>query len=388
MRIALLNITAGGMSGGYKKYLSRIIPGLLSHSKVSKLLVSLPKGLSLSVTDIKNEKLQWLFCEKKNPSSDRKMKKCITDFNPDVVFIPTGRGCSIKGVPLVTMIRNMEPLVFSPSGLPWKEYVLNKARYLAAKEVAKKSDFVIAPSLFVKKFLREKWQIIEERIGVVYHGVQREESAEVIRPKGIPSGWDSKFIFTAGSVRPARGLEDVITAMRNLHNNPSLKGLVIGGEVIETMIKYWKKLKTMIKSANIDGRVILLGKLSEAEMSWCYRNCALFVMTSRVEACPNIALEALANGCLNIAAFNEPLPEIFAGNCVYYGPGNAGELTTAIEDVISWDTARKERCAQKAKIRALSFSWESTIEKTVLQLERAIDSCFERNKRNNKNLHW
>ena len=37
------------------------------------------------------------------------------------------------------------------------------------------------------------------------------------------------------------------------------------------------------------------GKLSEAEMDWCYSNCSLFVMTSRVESFGLTGVEALSH---------------------------------------------------------------------------------------------
>jgi hypothetical protein len=42
MRLAVVNLTGGGFSGGYKKYLENMLPRLAEHSEVEALLCASP----------------------------------------------------------------------------------------------------------------------------------------------------------------------------------------------------------------------------------------------------------------------------------------------------------------------------------------------------------
>ena len=48
MRIAVINITAGGMSGGYRKYLRNVIPRMANHEDVESILCASPESIGIS----------------------------------------------------------------------------------------------------------------------------------------------------------------------------------------------------------------------------------------------------------------------------------------------------------------------------------------------------
>jgi hypothetical protein len=47
MRIAIINITGGGMSGGYKKYLRNVIPRMTIHPDIEAILCASPKSINV-----------------------------------------------------------------------------------------------------------------------------------------------------------------------------------------------------------------------------------------------------------------------------------------------------------------------------------------------------
>ncbi len=84
------------------------------------------------------------------------------------------------------------------------------------KRAVKRADRVIALSRFVSDFLVTHWGISNEKIGLVYHGIDAKGDGDGSRPHIIPKNWRGLFIFTAGSIRPARGLEDLLMAIKHL----------------------------------------------------------------------------------------------------------------------------------------------------------------------------
>jgi len=373
MRIALLNITSGGISRGYQKYLMEIIPRIANHKKVNGLLVGLPDTVNFPKGQKKFHLIKWLEMKPMKWSISGihyESEKKIKSFAPDIVFIPTARFWRINGIPTINMIQNMEPFVPIPNN-PYGEKFINWARYKIAYNSALRANRVIAISKFVREFMINKWGIEPEKIGLVYHGIKIFDHGIFNKPPALPDIWKGKFVFTTGSIRPARGLEDILYAMKYLKNLPQISGLVIAGGVSPRMQNYWKKLQKWIEMNNLSSKVCWVGILSKEEMAWCYKNCLLFIMASRVEACPNIALEAMSHGCICISTTAPPMTEIFNHAAIYYQPKDSKSLADLIRTVLNWDFQQYKQISEKAKKRVVKFSWDVCAEKTVAELVKA-----------------
>jgi len=140
------------------------------------------------------------------------------------------------------------------------------------------------------------------------------------------------------------------------------------------MISYQNKLKKWIQAHNFSLKIFWASSLNEKEMGWCYRNCKIFVMTSRVEACPNIVLEAMSHGCISISSDDPPLPEIFCDAAIFYPPKRGELLAEVIQTVLEWDNYQRKEISKKAIKRAAKFSWDITVEKLLIEFKKAIES--------------
>lgn len=376
MRIAIINMTGGGMSGGYQKYLRNVIPIMAAHPDVEAILCATPASNGVSDWFGPMPNVKFVDCKPFRvlfPHHDAVLLREMKRYSPDAIFVPVERQFHFENVPVVNMIQNMEPFTTNVEGNPFTEKVKNRIRFMDGERAIKKSVRVIAVSEFVRDFLVYNWNIPNKNIGLVYHGIDLPENNEGERPNLIPEEWRKRFLFTAGSIRPARGLEDAILAMKHLlSKNIEIKGLVIAGETELRMIAYQKKLKDWIQTHNLSSKVCWVGSLSEKEMTWCYKNCCIFLMTSRIESFGMIAGEAMAHGCICISADNPCLPEIFDDAAIYYLPKDGKALAEAIQSMFIWDNDQRKEASEKAKKRATEFSWEVCAEKTVEELAKAI----------------
>jgi glycosyltransferase involved in cell wall biosynthesis len=371
MKVAIINITKGGMSGGYKKYILNVIPRLSSNSNIQSVLCISPGALHMDAWFGFFPNVEFMNCSPFDflPGLTGTLKHKLTQFSPDVIFIPVERYFHFNKVPVVNMLQNMEPFVSaemdsSVLGLAQRWFRV----YLAKRGIAK-ADRVIAISKFVKEFLMNNCGLAENKIGLVYYGIDSFKQISPLKPERLPISLDNGFIFTAGSIRPTRGLEDVILALNYLDKNKGwpLK-LVIAGSTNPNMAAYKTKLKGWIKKLGIADKVYWSGYLNEKEMAWCYKNCKLFIMSSRVESFGRIALEAMSYGCICISADNPCLPEIFKDGAIYYPPKDSEFLAGCIKSVLSFDSRQKEEMIARAKNRAGDFSWEMCVNKTVEEL--------------------
>jgi glycosyltransferase involved in cell wall biosynthesis len=368
--VALVNLTSGGLSGGYKKYLERMLPLLRSSPSISRLEVLSPRGLEVPADGAHGA---WSWPENDGVAGYRVLKAELARRRPDVVFVPSARLIRTP-FPSVVMVRNMEPLVAPFRGNSPRDAFRNVGRRVVARASCNRATRVIAVSAFVRDFLVDHWGVTPAKVGIVPHGVETSlPRISWVKPKAIKSSAHRPLIFAAGSIRPARGLEDLLGALPHLRSAGIDPLVVIGGATSGDGQAYQKRLEAAIDKDGHGDSVVWAGSLSQQEMAWCYGNCNVFVMTSRVEACPNTALEALTYGCLCIATTERPMPETFVDAATYYGAGDSERLADQIARAFRLSTAEKTAAGRRAVERANHFTWESTVIATIQQLQLAAD---------------
>jgi glycosyltransferase involved in cell wall biosynthesis len=359
MRIAVANLTSGGLSGGYRKYLARLMPLMANDPRVTHLTVFLPATASAEI-DAGIDVRFW-------PPRDAGprfagLARDVAAVAPDVVFVPTARNAHFGAIPVVTMVRNMEPLTVPFGGNTLRVGLKNLARAWEARRACRRATRVIAVSDHVRDFIVSRWHIDRARVGIVYHGVDDPSPAEAVAP--VPF----RTLFTAGSIRPARGLEDTIRALPLLDADVRL---VIAGRVDPGCGGYAGRLRRLCDDLGVTARVSFSGQLGSREMTRAFRTCTAFLMTSRAEACPNTALEAMSCGCASVSVDRAPMPEFFGDAAVYYPPGDAQALAQRLRALMA-NPAEQRRLGCAARRRVGTFTWETTRDRTIEELERAI----------------
>lgn len=371
MRVAIVNITGGGLSGGYRKYLEKLIPLLQADSRVSSLDVFVP-AQSANLIRLADTPLHiWTAGRGFSGSADLKTR--LRQMAPDVVFIPTAQWMDCGAIPVVTMVRNMEPLT-DPFSVKRPHVVARSlARAYVAKRACRRAKRVIAVSRHVQDFLVERWRISSQKIGVVYHGLESPPArAETKRPAALHGKEIGSFVFTAGSIRPYRGLEDVIGALPVMHKHGIARTLVIGGAPDPETRFYKERLERLARKLNVASHIIWAGQLDQSEMSWCYYNCDAFVMTSRIEACPNVVLEAMSHGCVCVSTNLPPMPEFFGDSAFYYKVGDADDLARQLGKVLNFSKDEKLERQTAATGQAGRLNWSATADATISQLQLAL----------------
>ncbi|MBI5554282.1 MAG: glycosyltransferase family 4 protein [Elusimicrobia bacterium] len=383
MRLAIVNLTGGKMSGGYRKYLRNVLPRISRHKAIESILCASPESIGVKDWFKPLPKVRFVNCKPFRVlfrNRDIKLLRELEIFSPDVIFVPVERVFRFKNVPVVNMIQNMEPFV-SIFKNPLLEIPGLFSRFWHGQGAIKKSARIISPSNYVKEFLMKNWKIPRENIGLAYHGINIVENVAARRPEIIPPSWQDNFLFMAGSIRPARGIEDALRAVKQLKSGGVKNiNLVIAGETAPSLVGYLRKLKNFIRESNLAPAICWVGHLSEEEMAWCYKNCLIFLMTSRVESFGMIGGEALAHGCVCISADSPCLPEIFADAAVFYRSQDPQALAEAIKRALLFDGHQRKIMSEKARKRAGKFSWDVCADNTVAELTKAA-GCLRLNKR-------
>ena len=362
MKLAIINPTGGDLSGGYKKYLEEMIPRFRANIEIESVLCAIPSGVENKL----NNNIQTVNCKPYRPYSfitDKVLTIALSNFKPDIIFCPIERPFKFKKVPVVTMLQNMEPFTNKSSLNSTKINLKLIAQQLIGRRAVKKSDGVICLSNFVQDYLINELDISKFKTSLIYHGIN--EPNKTFKNNILQNTFDKDYIFTAGSIRPARGLEDLINALSILKRNGFNKKLLIAGGVNDDSFEYKKYLDKIIHEQQLSESIKFLGSINEEKMSWCYANSELFVMTSRVESFGMIAGEAMAHGCLSISSLSPCLPEIFRDGASYYKPGDYFDLAEKIKNKLFLSEAEKSIIKEKAKERSKMFSWDICADRTV-----------------------
>ena len=377
MKVAIVNLTGGGLSYGYINYLSEVLPRMMTHPRVSQIYVYVPPGFSQYFAGILAP--EYLRQCEGGLRGRRQLGRDIGRISPDVVLFTGNQWMKLGRIPSVSMVQSMLPMVMPFGGNGWLDLVKNLVRARLTRIACERANRVIAISNYVQGFLMNNWHIAPTRIGMVYHGVNPPLPPDAQKmPGNVPREWSGEFLFTAGSMHPYRALDDVLNALAVLASQGVRPPLVIAGgvDLDRTQLPYLEKMKHLAEKLGINSQIAWTGHLNASEMSWCYSHCQLFLMTSRVEACPNIALEAMSHGAFCLAADNPPLPEFFQAAAFYYRPKCGEALAQAISAALAYSPEAAGLMRVQAKKRAGDFAWEKTVERTVHELELATNMLY------------
>jgi glycosyltransferase involved in cell wall biosynthesis len=246
----------------------------------------------------------------------------------------------------------------------------NLLRRLFAKAAVRSASRVICVSEFVAQYI-ESWGIPKGKIDIIYHGTRLSRYSDLTSRQGSRSS--TKVLLCVGSLVPYRGIEDVILALSRGGLESQGYRLEVAGGVNKDSSGYFDHLKKLISVEGVEGAVRFRGEVALNNLEKMYQEAAAVIISSRVEACPNVALEAMSAGATILSVTCKPMPEILGEAATYYRPDDWQSLAKSVRQFESGVISR-EVMRSKALQRAAQFTWESTASKTLASLELALQS--------------
>jgi glycosyltransferase involved in cell wall biosynthesis len=193
-------------------------------------------------------------------------------------------------------------------------------------------------------------------VAVIPHGVP-DVFLDDVEPAQIHAttiGLDlpDSYVLAVGTVEPRKGLDVLVEAMAQPYA-PDLPLVVVGprgwGEVDLTALA--------AKHGLADGRLRVLGRISDTDLAVVLRRAAVLAVPSRAEGFGLPVLEALAVGTPVVHTDVPALLEVAGDAGVSVPRDDAKALAAALRAVLDDGPGTRQRVAQ-GRLRAEAFTWQ------------------------------
>jgi glycosyltransferase involved in cell wall biosynthesis len=375
-----------GGTGAYVYYLSQCLQKLghsihvvARHSEDSEAVVDgvdvhYRKGKGNAVTRY------WRFAR----SASKKIKELNEEIGLDIIHanlplvpsfgIPKESSkavvCAVhstwKGEALVTKRDN-------PKNLNPNEKMMLRFNFMLRsyeKKLMDRSDALIAVSKYTVNELTELYGINEEKIHVIYNGVDinkfkpRTNKTELKREFGLDE--KQKTVLFVGRLYHRKGLETLLHSVPPvLQEFKDVKFAISGTGFKEKE----ESLKMLAKELDIEEHVTFLGYVPDEKLPYLYAASDIFVLPAIYENFPFAILEAQATGLAVISTKVGGIPEFLVDNenGFLIDPGDTAQLTKKVLTLLQDPKLAKEMGERGRKLIEEKLSWR-LITKQVVDL--------------------
>lgn len=293
------------------------------------------------------------------------LHKNVLKIKPTLLHCTSNTAPLFCKVPLVITIHDviyMESLNFTGSSY---QNFGNLYRRFIVPSVAKKAAVIITVSAFEKKIIAEKLRISEEKIEVIYNGVNPQfktiEDKLLIEKFRQEYNLPEKFLLHFGNTAPKKNTTGVLLAY-HIYTETVLNPLPL--VLTDCTFNFINKLAIKLKITSIIKHTIILDYIPFNNISLLYNLATLFLYPSHRESFGMPVIEAMACGVPVITSNTSALPEI-AGEAAYLiNPTKPSEICGAILTLLS-DENLYQQLKEKGYKNAARFNWEVAAEQTL-----------------------
>jgi glycosyltransferase involved in cell wall biosynthesis len=300
------------------------------------------------------------------PSFARQAQGLLHLTDPDGFPLSKPEGHCMTCHDLIPLILHRSYLPRVPLARPYRAFI-EKLRYQRARRV-------LAVSHATKRDLCEQLDLADDRVDVVWHGVDHH----IFHPRKAEHELESvqrwlgstrPYVLYVGAGDARKDLDTLISAFaRSRLASDAL--LVIVGDLGP---KRSQALRALAQRLGVGDQVKLTGYAEEALIPALYRCASVHVFPSRYEGFGFPVVEALACGAPTITSPDSSLDEV-AGDAALIVPcGEPDALAPALERLF-FDTAYAAELRQRGLARAASFTWRACAEQTLAFWRRALAS--------------
>jgi glycosyltransferase involved in cell wall biosynthesis len=274
------------------------------------------------------------------------------------------------GVSTAVVAYDLIPLIFPEHYLP--ERHPGSHWYREKLEAFKRFDHFLAISEATKRDLMSLLDIPEERITVIGAGLDPHlhGDVELLDAEGDDLldglGISRPFVFMVGNAdwrKNSIGALDAFAALpESVRSAHQLVFVRVSPDVESALAG---------KYAHLRQQVVILGQVSDAELSFLYTRCKLFFFPSLYEGFGLPIIEAMAHGAPVISSSRGSLAEVVPNPDMLFDPRDAALTREALLRALTDDTFRERLCEEVVQ-HARGFIWANCASHALASLEAIV----------------
>lgn len=281
----------------------------------------------------------------------------------DVIHFPHFNVPLFYRKPFTVTIHDLTLSLFA--GRKMKKWHHKLAYNLTIKSATKRAKKIIAVSRHTKKDIVKHLYIPEEKIQVVYNGVDPKfkliRDLDKLTPTLKKYKIEKPFLLYTGVWRSHKNLPRLIEAFGILKREKRLDiQLVITGKPDPLH----PEVKETVKNLQLQEDVIFPGVVSEEELIHLYNAASIFVFPSLYEGFGLPVIEAMSCGTPVAASNKSSIPEVCGkDNAVFFNPKSTQEIAESIT-MLYKNVDLQVSLIERGLRRASEFSWRKAAEES------------------------
>jgi glycosyltransferase involved in cell wall biosynthesis len=303
---------------------------------------------------LKFSKYQLLF-------TGERFNQILKKINPDIIDCQTYRHAEAKAA-LRYSLKNKIPCILTTHS----PFLPVEVRGKKLSFLADVYDLLIGSRIlnkYSRVFRISDWEL------KYLNALGLKEKKIVYSPNGIPKEFfntelkevrDQTLLFF-GRIEPRKQVHVLIESFSKIADKyPKSKLLLLGP--IENVDNYEERLKELIKSNNLEERVIFLGPIYDMKKKIKVLNSShIYILPSTWEGFPQTLIEMMSLGKCIIASNCNGNMEVIKDNETgfLFNIGDSKELAEKIDYCLSNDTSKIEENAKKL---SKNFTWEKIVD--------------------------
>ncbi len=258
--------------------------------------------------------------------------------------IPPARGAAL--VATVHDLAVIERPAVVPQ--PWRQ-VYRKGLRIAVS----RADVICAVSAATRTALIDRYGVAPDRIVLTLPAPNLTPASE--RDDGVFQrlGIAEPFVLNVGTLEPRKNQVGLVRAFRRAGDRLAEHTLVIAG------IPGWGRDALVQEIGDDTGRVLLTGRVTDAELTALYTRAAVFALPSLDEGFGLPMVEALAFGIPAVVSAVPALAEVAGDAAILVAATDTEQLADALVQ-LAQDDALRARLSAAARTQAARFSWAAT----------------------------